>query len=66
MDVLAAVVKQSFVWYSQPLKAELGWRKDGEEWERVGQAEYKGRRAPLSVASFLAGLACQWAELAVT
>lgn len=35
MDMLAAVLKQSFVWYSQPLKAELartvgGWRAMGE------------------------------------
>lgn len=35
MDMLAAALKQSFVWYSQPLKAALartvgGWRAVGK------------------------------------
>lgn len=46
MDKLAAVLRQSFVWYSQPLEAELartveGWRAVGEG----GTGRYTGTRS---------------------
>lgn len=61
MDVLAAVVKQSFVWYSQPLKAELarmaeGWRGVGEG----GAGRIQRQKSP-TLSGFLPG----WASLSM-
>lgn len=64
MDMLAAVLKQPFVWYTRPLKAELTRMVEAQSVGEEGRTgmKYKGRRAMLLVASFLAGLTCQRAR----
>lgn len=57
MDMLAAVLKQSFVWYSQPLEAELARMVEG--CRLVGEGG-TGRLQSHTLSGFLS---CQWAKL---